>query len=182
VTSKKANAPPIYNAPKPYKALSKRAQEGLRVREENQEAFMSLVVDAVTKAIRKYIPSLDWEQGGQAADDIESNPALKQSLLQIRLKGFPNGSRQVLIRGKIVVKEMKRFPTPTEMREAVRLSVDELKYIRKEIIAAEGDGVSGTRKVKKPITRKKKVARIKKPLKPPTITARAKSKRPRRFR
>jgi hypothetical protein len=178
--------PAIFNGPKPFKKLSKRALEGQRVREDNQYEFFVRVVEDVTLAVRKYMPSLDWEQGGAASDDVESNPTFKQRLLQIRKNGYHIGTRTINVRGRAVVKEMYRFPTPKEMRDALRFAVDELRYVRKAIVAEEGDGVSSRLKTKKvaaervqhPLERqKRKFTTVKRPLQRPTLTARAPRKR-----
>ena len=183
--------------------VSNQALAAQRLKEERDADFLWMVVDDVTPAIKKLIPSLDPWQGGLPQTDLSAPEFVERVLHEFTKKTFihiVNGIRKKrYLVGSRVVKgrrmNLHRSPTPMDLRKAVRVAVDQLQYIRRETIKedpeqgipmrrnlAAANKIAAMRERKKAEAKKLSRKRPIKPLTPPTLTARAKKKRPRRSR
>jgi len=159
---KKPPKQPMHNPPAAVK-VSRQALVGAALREENQYNFLLRIVDDVIIAIRKYVPSLDYLQGGNVVQDLTrrgqfksreelerfafKRPGYQQRLINIKKNGYEVGTRIV----KGIEQPIIRHPTKKEMNDAVRFAVHELEYIRQQSIAEDpSQGINTSGKLLKP--------------------------------
>ena len=174
--------------------VSNQALAAQRLKEERDADFLWMVVDDVTPAIRKLIPSLDASQGGLPQTDLSAAESVERVLHEfskktfihivngIRKKRYVVGSR--IVNGRRV--NLHRSPTPMDLRKAVRVAVDQLQYIRRETIKedpnqgvpmrrnlAAANKIAAMRERKRAEAKKLSRKRPIKPLTPSSITARS---------
>lgn len=119
----------------------------VRVREQRDHDFLLMVVDDVSAVIKKILPSLDPEQGGLPDTDL-SAPQVVERVLQECFRATSRHKIAALLKKRYVIgsrregnerKVLYRSPKVMEMRQAVRFVVEELQYIRTEVIKEDAE-------------------------------------------